>query len=50
MSGRPKIRKIYETLDDILDDDGEPVDPDLERDEEWHDRYREVPDEDEAGL
>lgn len=48
--GRPKIRKRYDTLDDIMNDDGEPVDPDAERDDEWHEKYHEVPDEDEEGL
>lgn len=47
---RPKIREIYDTHEDVMNDDGEPVDPDLERDEEWHEKYRVVVDEDEAGL
>ena len=47
---RPKIRKIYDTHEDVMDDDSEPVDPDLERDEDWHEKYRVVVDEDEAGL
>lgn len=50
MSKPDKIRKIYDTLDDILDDDGEPVDPDLERDEEWHERYHIVENEEERDL
>ncbi len=47
---RPKIRKIFNTHEDVMNDDGEPVDPDLERDEEWYERYHEVVDEDEEGL
>lgn len=48
MSKPPRIRKRYETHEDVMDDDGEPVDPDLERDEIWHEKYRIVVDEDEA--
>jgi hypothetical protein len=50
MSKPPRIRKRYETHEDVMDDDGEPVDPDLERDENWHEKYRIVVDEDEAEL
>ena len=40
---RPKIRKRYETNDDILDDDGElPDEAYGERDEEWYEKFHEV--------
>jgi hypothetical protein len=45
----PKLRRRYDTVEDILDDDGE-LDPELERDEEWHEHFKIVEDEDEDGL
>lgn len=47
----PKIRKRYETHEDVMNDDGElPDDAFGERDEAWHERYHIVEDEDEDEL